>query len=345
PGLAGPGPGSGRRLGRPVARRRARVGGPPVVAGAAAPKEPPLRVPDQSGRSVVVTGGNSGIGREAAERLAAAGARVVLTARDEAKGAAAVEEIRSAHPGADVELRLLDLADLASVAAFADGLARDLPHLDALLNNAGVMAPPTRFETVDGFELQMGTNVLGPLALTNRLLPLLLAASAPRVVWTSSGVAHLGRIRFDDLQARRRYRPWAAYAQSKLADLLLGRHLAHVADERGWPLLSVVTHPGFTRTNLQTAGASLGGGTPRRSPFGSRSPIPSMEPAEGALSLLLAATGPDVAQGGYLGPTGTFGIVGPPGPVRLSRRMRDDATAARLWHVAEDLTGTSLPSA
>lgn len=299
-------------------------------------------VPDQTGRTVVVTGANSGIGREAAQRLAAAGAHVVLTARDEAKGTAAVDEIRAAAPGAQVELRLLDLADLSSVAAFADALARDLPHLDALLNNAGVMAVPDRHETVDGFELQLATNALGPLALTNRLLPLLLDAPAPRVVWTGSGVAHVGRIRFDDLQARRRYGPWRAYAQSKLADVLLARHLAHVADRRGWPLLSAVTHPGFTRTNLQTAGASLGRDTPRRSPFGERSLLPSMAPAEGAGSLLLAATG-DVAQGAYLGPTGTFGIVGPPGPARLGRRMRDDATAARLWHVAEDLTGTSLP--
>lgn len=299
-------------------------------------------VPDQSGRTVVVTGANSGLGREAAQRLAAAGAHVVLTARDEAKGGAAVDEIRAAHPEAHVELRLLDLADLASVRTFADGLARDVPRLDALLNNAGVMAVPTRHETVDGFELQLATNALGPLALTNLLLPLLLGAPAPRVVWTGSGVAHVGRIRFDDLQGRRRYGPWRAYAQSKLADVLLARHLARVADSRAWPLLSVATHPGFTRTNLQTAGASLGRPTPRRSPFGERSFLPSMSAAEGVGSLLLAATG-DVAQGSYLGPTGTFGIVGPPGPARLGRRMRDGATAARLWHVAEDLTGTSLP--
>jgi NAD(P)-dependent dehydrogenase (short-subunit alcohol dehydrogenase family) len=301
-------------------------------------------VPDQSGRTVVVTGANSGTGREAARQLAAAGAHVVMAVRTAAKGEEAAAEIRATHPDARVEVRVLDLADQASVATFADGLARDLDHLDVLVNNAGVMAPPTRFETVDGFELQLGTNFLGPFALTNRLLPLLLAARAPRVATMSSGTANRGRIHFDDLQWTRRYRPAGAYAQSKLADLHLSRHLAVVAAERGWALMSTAAHPGFTRTNLQTAGASLGRETPQRSMLTGVPFLPSMPPEEGAGSILLAATDPGATSGGYYGPTGRLGLVGPPGPARLNRRMRDDAVAARLWAVAEELTGTSLPA-
>lgn len=158
------------------------------------------QVPDQSSRTVVVTGANSGTGREAAERLAAAGAHVVLAVRNPEKGAIALAEITAAHPEASVEVRIVDLASLASVAAFTEGLERDLGRLDTLINNAGVMAPPRRFETEDGFELQMGSNYLGPFALTTRLLPLLLEAPMPRVTTMSSGVANAGRIHFDDLQ-------------------------------------------------------------------------------------------------------------------------------------------------
>ncbi|GII99788.1 NAD(P)-dependent dehydrogenase (short-subunit alcohol dehydrogenase family) [Sediminihabitans luteus] len=305
-----------------------------------------LHVPDQTGRTVVVTGANSGTGRVAAERLAAAGAHVVLAVRTRAKGEAALQEIVTAHERASAEVRVLDLADLASVAAFAEGLARDLPHLDLLVNNAGVMTPPERFETVDGFELQTGSNFLGPFALTNRLLPLLLAAPAPRVTTMSSGMATVGRIRFDDLQSTRRYSPTRAYAQSKLADLLLARHLAHVSDQRGWDLLSDAAHPGFARTNLQSAGASLGRDAPARGLLstGLFGLVPSQDAAAGAEPLLLAATSPDAVNGGYYGPTGRFSMVGPPGVARLTRRMRDDDVAARLWVVAQDLTGTSLPA-
>ena len=302
-------------------------------------------VPDQTGRTVVVTGANSGTGREAAERLAAAGAHVVLAVRNPEKGEKALAEILASHPDASAEVRIVDLASLASVRAFADALSRDLPHLDVLLNNAGVMTPPQRLATEDGFELQMGSNFLGPFALTNRLLPLLLAAPAPRVTTMSSGMANIGRIRFDDLQwTRRRYSPTRAYAQSKLADLMLARHLAHVSDQRAWPLMSNAAHPGYTQTNLQTAGASLGREGTHRSHLGAFPLVPSQQPAQGAEPMLLAATAADAAQGAYYGPTGTFGLVGPAGPARLNRRMRDDETAARLWAVAQELTATALPA-
>jgi NAD(P)-dependent dehydrogenase (short-subunit alcohol dehydrogenase family) len=300
-------------------------------------------VPDQTGRLAVVTGANSGTGKEATQRLAAAGAHVVLAVRTVAKGEAARAEILAGQPGARLEVRRVDLADLASVRDFADGLIADGTPLDLLINNAGVMTPPTRTTTADGFELQFGSNYLGPFALTMRLLPLLLTAAAPRVVTMSSGMANFGRIRFDDLQSQRRYSPTRAYAQSKLADLFLARHLAGVATERGWALISNAAHPGFTRTNLQTAGASLGRDKPRRSPLGALPILPSQAPEQGTEPLLYAATSPDAVNGGYYGPSRFLELVGPTTVARLSRRMRDDATAARLWVEAERLTGTGLP--
>ncbi len=222
-------------------------------------------VPDQTGKLAVVTGANSGTGKEATRRLAAAGAHVVMAVRTIAKGEHARAEILARHPGARLEVRRVDLADLASVREFADGLLEGGTPADLLLNNAGVLAPPARMTTADGFELQFGSNFLGPFALTVRLLPLVLAAPAPRVVTMSSGTANYSRIHFDDLQWQRRYSANFAYAQSKLADLLLAQHLAAVAAKRGWNLLSTAAHPGFTRTNLQTAGASLGRDKPKRS--------------------------------------------------------------------------------
>ena len=221
-------------------------------------------VPDQTGKLAVVTGANSGTGKEATKRLAAAGARVIMAVRTPAKGEAARAEILAEHPDAQLEVRRIDLADLASVQEFADGLAADEPHVDLLVNNAGVMHPPTRITTKDGFELQFGSNFLGPFALTVRLLPLVLAAPAPRIATMASGAANFGRIHFDDLQWERRYRRMAAYSQSKLADLMMSNHLAKLSADRGWGLLSVAAHPGFTRTNLQTAGASLGRERPSR---------------------------------------------------------------------------------
>jgi NAD(P)-dependent dehydrogenase (short-subunit alcohol dehydrogenase family) len=300
-------------------------------------------VPDQTGKLTVVTGANSGTGQEAARRLAGAGAHVVMAVRAPAKGEQARAEILAQQPGARLEVRRVDLADLASVREFADGLLADGRPVDVLINNAGVMAPPTRMTTADGFELQFGSNYLGPFALTIRLLPLMLAAPAPRVVTMSSGVASYGRIHFDDLQWERRYRPNLAYAQSKLADLMLAEHLAAVAAQRGWILISNAAHPGFTRTNLQTAGASLGRDKPKRTPFNSLTILPSQAVGPGTEPLLYAATSPDAVNGGYYGPGGRFGLVGPTTTVRPPRRARDAATAARLWTEAERLTGVALP--
>ena len=301
-------------------------------------------VPDQTGKLIVVTGANSGTGQEAARRLAGAGARVVLAVRTVAKGERAKAGILARQPGAQLEVRRIDLADLASVQEFADGLIADGIPVDVLINNAGVMAPPARMTTADGFELQFGSNFLGPFALTMRLLPLVLAAPAPRVVTMSSGVASYGRIRFDDLQSERRYRPNLAYAQSKLADLMMTLHLADLAVREGWNLLSAGAHPGFTRTNLQTAGASLGRDKPKRTPFNSFSPVPSQDVEQGAEPLLYAAADPGAVSGGYYRPGRWFGLVGPTATVRPPRRARDAATATRLWAEAEQLTGVAVPA-
>ncbi|WP_369372377.1 oxidoreductase [Promicromonospora sp. Populi] len=296
--------------------------------------------PDQTGRTVVVTGANSGTGREAAKWFASAGARVVLAVRNPEKGADALAEICAASPGAQAEVRLLDLADLGSVRRFADELSRDLDRLDTLVNNAGISIPPQRYETADGHELQWGTNFLGPFALTNLLLPLLLSAPAPRVATMGSFAGNQGRIEFDDLDWERRpYRALPAYAQSKLADLHLARHLARLAEGRGWPLVSTAAHPGLTRTNLQVTGPSMGRQQPVRWSGGV---LPMATPEAGVGSLLVAAAGDGVESGAYYGPR--YGLAGPPRRALLNRRMRDAGAAARLWAVAEDVTSTAVPA-
>jgi NAD(P)-dependent dehydrogenase (short-subunit alcohol dehydrogenase family) len=301
-------------------------------------------VPDQTGKRVIVTGANSGTGQEAARRLAEAGAHVIMAVRTVAKGDQARAGILARHPGASLEVRRVDLADLASVQEFSNGLLDDGTPVDLLVNNAGVMAPPARMVTADGFELQFGSNFLGPFALTLRLLPVVLAAPAPRVVTMSSGVANFGRIRFDDLEWERRYSANSAYSQSKLADLMLSLRLAAIAAERDWNLVSNAAHPGFTRTNLQTAGASLGRDKPKRTVFNSLHFLPSQEVGPGTEPLLYAATSPAAVSGGYYGPGGMMGLVGATTFVRPPRRARDTAAAARLWAEAERLTGVRLPA-
>lgn len=298
-------------------------------------------VPDQHGRLAVVTGANSGTGLEAAARLAGAGADVVLAVRTLTKGKRAAAQIVAAHPGASVRVERLDLADLASVRAFVQTRLVDGRPLDLLLNNAGVMNVPHHTETVDGFELQLASNFLGPFALTVQLLPLLLAARAPRVATMSSGTADRATIDFDDLQSRRGYRPMRAYAQSKLADLLMMVHLADLATRHRWPLLSVGAHPGYTRTNLMTAGPAVGGRRPGPLESLAYRLVPGQGPHQGAEPLLHAATSPDAVNGGYYGPR--WSLVGPARPARLPRPAQDAAVAARLWHEAEALTGCAVP--
>ncbi|MGV8849221.1 MAG: NAD(+)--rifampin ADP-ribosyltransferase [Propionibacteriaceae bacterium] len=295
------------------------------------------RVPKQNGRRFIVTGANSGTGRETARRLALAGAEVVLAVRSVDKGEEAKAAILQEAPGATLDVRRLDLADLASVREFAAGVGADARPVQALVNNAGVMIPPKRYETADGFELQFGTNFIGPYVLTTLLLPVLLRTPGARVATMSSMVANFGGIAFDDLSwVTRRYSPSRAYAQSKLADLLMGRHLAEIAKGKRWDLLSTIAHPGYTRTNLQTAGRNLGRDAADQLAPVQRTFLPSQGVEVGAEPLLYAATSPDAEQGAYYGPS-RFGIVGPTHPARIPRSGRSLELAARLWDVAEQL--------
>ena len=293
-------------------------------------------VPSQKGKLAVVTGANSGIGWFTALELARAGGEVILTTRTEAKGQDAVERIRRELPQAEVSFELLDLASLGSVRAFATKIGAEA-KLDLLVNNAGVMNVPTRELTGDGFELQFGTNFLGPFALTGLVMPVLQRAPSPRVTTVSSGAANLGtkKINFDDLQWARSYGPWKAYCQSKLADLIFALELGRRSAERRLGLLSDAAHPGYARTNLQTSGA----GRPQNLPEKLLAGILSQDAAHGALPTLRAATEPDPSQGAYYGPGQMFGMKGDPVLVSVPKPARDRAVARRLWDVSEKLTG------
>jgi NAD(P)-dependent dehydrogenase (short-subunit alcohol dehydrogenase family) len=299
------------------------------------------QVPSQRDKLIVVTGANSGTGKEIARRLAGADADVIMAVRDASKGEAARQDLLAVQPDARLTVRVLDLADLSSVKSFAATLLAEGRPIDALVNNAGVMMPPKRFETVDGFELQMGTNFLGPFALTLRLLPLL-SGDGARVSTMSSIAAMRGRIRFDDLQWGSRYRPSSAYAQSKLADLLFALRLADIARERDWPLVSNAAHPGFTRTNLISAGASLGHDRARRQWVNRATFLFSQSAESGAEPMLYAATSPDAFNGAYYGPNRL--VVGSTTLIRPPKSARAPDLGPRLFALGEELTGVSLPT-
>lgn len=296
-------------------------------------------VGDQSGRVVLVTGGNSGIGLEAARVLAAHGARVVLGCRDRSRADHALDDLLGSTPSAAVEVLPLDLADLSSVELAAEEFAARHERLDVLVNNGGVMATPYR-RTADGFELQFGVNHLGHFALTGRLLDRLLAADAPRVVTVSSSLHRRGRIAFDDLQGRRRYRKWEAYGQSKLANLLFSAELQRRATAAGQSLLAVAAHPGYASTGLQTAGPQMAGSRVGAWFAGLANRVFAQDASGGALPTVYAATSTDVAPDDFVGPGGPGGMRGAPvRDVPRSPAARDAADAARLWDVSEELTG------
>jgi len=283
-------------------------------------------IPQQFGRTALVTGANSGLGLQTSIALTRAGARVLMACRNPERAAAALARVRSEVPGATAELVSLDLASLESVRAMAAALDVDL---DLLVCNAGVMAPP-RQTTADGFELQLGTNHLGHFALTGLLLSRLKAGA--RVVVVSSDAAKMGQINFEDLMGERRYRRWRAYGQSKLANLLFLRELSRRAGAR---LVVAGAHPGYAATNLQNA-PGLPGAVMA---LGNR--VIAQSDAEGALPQLYAATMPDVVTGEYFGPKGWRGLRGAPHRVAPIKTARDDAVGARLWSVSEELTGVT----
>ena len=296
-------------------------------------------IPPQQGRSAVVTG-TGGLGYETALALARAGGDVVLAGRNPDKGAASVARIKAAAPAARIVFESLDLASLASVEAFAGRLLAERPGLDLLVNNAGVMTPPSRQTTRDGFELQFGTNYLGHFALTARLLPLLRQGHAPRVVNVSSMAHRTGKIHFDDLQWQRVYKPWPAYGQSKLAMLLFAFELQRRSDAAGWGLLSNASHPGYARTELIPNGPGTDGLLMKLGLL--MQPLASQSAADGALPTLFAATAAGAARGAYYGPDWFYELKGPPKLAYVAPQARDRAAAARLWEVSEQLTATAF---
>jgi NAD(P)-dependent dehydrogenase (short-subunit alcohol dehydrogenase family) len=297
-------------------------------------------IPSQAGRTAVVTG-TGGLGYETALALARAGASVIVAGRNPAKGAEAINNLRTAVPAASVRFEQLDLASLASVEAFASRLAASHDSIDLLINNAGVMVPPARQETADGFELQFGTNYLGHFALTARLLPLLRRGKAPRVVSLSSVAARQGEINLADLQSRD-YVPMRAYGQSKLACLMFAQELQRRSDRGGWGITSIAAHPGVARTELLQNGPGAGSAMARV-----RSIMWFLfQPAwQGALPTLFAATSPQARPGGYYGPDKLSETRGYPAPAKPPKAAADTDIAARLWDASEELAGVAMAPA
>jgi NAD(P)-dependent dehydrogenase (short-subunit alcohol dehydrogenase family) len=298
-------------------------------------------IPDQSGRTVLVTGANSGLGLRTAEALAGKGARVLMGCRDAARGEAAQSGVAAIATGPLPELVPLDLADLGSVREAAQVVVAAADRLDVLVNNAGVMAVPLR-RTVDGFELQFATNHLGHFALTGLLLPVLLGTAAPRVVTVSSNGHRMGRSDWSDPNwERRRYLKWLAYGQSKLANLLFTRELARRAHEAGSSLVAVAAHPGNSATNLLPASTDASGRRVVGQMMNWGNQLIAQSDAAGALPQLYAATMPDVIAGEYFGPDRFFQLRGHPTRVGSSTAARDDDSARRLWELSEDMTGVT----
>jgi NAD(P)-dependent dehydrogenase (short-subunit alcohol dehydrogenase family) len=292
----------------------------------------------QAGRTVLITGANSGIGYQAARELARHGAQVLLGCRSVTKGQAARERILSELPGAQVAVVELDMASLASIRGFAGAFVGSGARLDVLVNNAGVMALPARELTVDGYERQFGTNHLGHFALTGLLMPALLAAATPRVVTVASLAHRNGKMEWDNLQGERSYSPWGAYNASKLANILFARELDRRAREAGSRLVSVAVHPGVSATNIAANGTDL-----KTRVFKLFGPLMVQSDAKGALPTLYAATVPGVQGGEYIGPDGFGEMGGYPQVVQPKPQALNEQDGRKLWSVSEALTGVVYP--
>ncbi|MDE3105540.1 MAG: SDR family oxidoreductase [Acidobacteriota bacterium] len=305
-------------------------------------------VPSLTGRRAFLTGANSGIGYFTALELARKGATVVMAVRDAARGEAAMRAIRQQVPEAQLELAVVDLGSLDSVRRVAEReLERGLP-LHLLINNAGVMAPPRRRLTIDGYELQFGTNVLAHFVLTGHLLPALEQvgdvalnqAQRPRIIYVASIAHKRGRLNFNDLQSVRRYSPMASYQQSKLADLMLALETNRRLEARGSGVLSLAAHPGVAQTNLFKFGSSKGLFRGLEIALSSTIGKVLNSGLEGALPTLYAATAEDVTGGGYYGPTGFQEMRGSlVGDAEIALQARREDDAEQLWEVCERLTG------
>ena len=296
-------------------------------------------VPDLRGKTVVVTGANSGIGLETATALTGAGATVVLACRNLQKAGVARDQVLGHHPDGAVELLQLDLADQRQIAAASDEASERFPRIDRLINNAGVLGLPHSL-TVDGFEVVLGTNHFGHFAFTGRVLPALLAVPGSRVVTVSSLSHRFGRIRWDDLEGTRRYGKSSAYAQSKLANLLFALELQRRLVAAGTTTSSLAAHPGFASTEIVSDMLARAPGIERRMrALGDR----YISAASAALPSLRAATSPDAYGGQFYGPGGLAGINGPPVATAPAARALDEGAQRRLWEVSVDLTGVDYP--
>lgn len=307
------------------------------------PHDYDITIGDLTGKRAVVTGASDGIGLGIATRLAAAGADVVMPVRNPTKGEAAVAKIRQQHPQAKLTLEALDLSSLASVAALGQKLCAEGAPIHILVNNAGVMTPPDRQTTKDGFELQFGTNHLGHFALTGHLLPLLKAGRA-RVTSQTSVAARSGAINWDDLNWQRSYDGMAAYRQSKIAVGLFGLELDRRSTAAGWGITSNISHPGVAPTSLLAARPEVGraedtvGVRLIRWLSARGLVVGTVDSAK--LPALMAATSGE--PGVFYGPQWPGHVGGPPGAQKLWKPLRDNAGAARLWTTSEELTGAAF---
>ncbi len=298
-------------------------------------------MPDQTDRTVVITGANGGLGLETALAFARKGALVVLGCRDTERGDSARQAVEHEATGAAPVLQQLDLADLDSVARAAEELGGSLERIDVLINNAGVMALPER-RTAQGHEMQFGTNHLGHFALTARLVPLLTAAPEARVVTTSSHMHRIGKMRWDDLDWNRSYRRWPAYGQSKLANLLFAMELDRRASAAGAHVSSMAAHPGYASTGLQKVGPRMSGRNLMAAATDVANMIIAQSAEMGALPQLFAATSPTAMSGRYYGPGGIGEVHGSPREVRPIAAALSREEAHRLWNLSENMTGVSF---
>ncbi|RNF38986.1 oxidoreductase [Planococcus salinus] len=289
-----------------------------------------------AGKTAVITGANSGIGWEAAKKLAGMGCRVIMAVRNEEKGKQARGGIMKEHASAHVEVMKLDLADLASIRTFAEQVKSRLDSLDLLINNAGVMMPPYS-KTKDGFELQFGSNHLGHFALTGLLLPLLVKTEQSRVVTISSLAHNRGTINFENLDGALGYKAKKFYNQSKLANLLFAQELDRQLKQHGLQTISVACHPGISATNIFKFGK-------RDAPqFLKKFANRFLQPPEmGALPTIFAATDPHLSGGEYIGPNGKGHRKGYPALETPHMVASDEATSLKLWEVSEELTGVTF---
>jgi NAD(P)-dependent dehydrogenase (short-subunit alcohol dehydrogenase family) len=298
-------------------------------------------IPDQSGKTFVITGGNSGIGYEAALALARKKAHVILACRSPERAGDALASLMAAVPGASAEVMQLDLASLESVRAFAESYLAQRKSLDGLINNAGVMALPYT-KTEDGFEMQFGTNHLGHFALTGLLLPALLAADGARVVNVASQAHRMGRIRFDDLMGERGYDAWRWYGQSKLANLLFTYELQRRFEARRARAAALACHPGYSATALQHKGPEMEGSKLKGALMSIGNALLAQSSAMGALPTLRAACDPGAKGGDYYGPRGLGELAGYPTLVRSNARSHDREVQKRLWEESVKLTGVTF---